>query len=181
MGTSIQARAGNQTISLVLNRPRFQDLWRHYPVNMPAPDVYQKVGGKAYELYLSNPEAYANACALRLSRSLNYGGMPIPAKTKGYLVTGSDGKRYFLRVKDVIAFLKKNLGSPDIEMDIKDSGNVSHKFKHNKGIIVFIVSGWGDATGHVTLWEGALCGDSCYFTHNSPSIKTTKILFWNLK
>ena len=49
------------------------------------------------------------------------------------------------------------------------------------GIIVFKVSGWGDASGHVTLWNGNDCGDSCYFIHSTPNVRTTDILFWNLR
>lgn len=178
MSGSVQARAGEHTIHLSINRPRFRDLWREYPVGMAAPDVYQMVGGQAWDLYKENPQGYANACALRLSRSLNYGGMPISSK-KGYLVNGSDRKKYFLRVNDVIAFLKRNWGQPDIEVDTRGE-NVSYQFRHIKGVIVFVVSGWRDATGHVTLWEGALCGDHCYFSHNNPNTKTTKVLFWRL-
>lgn len=40
------------------------------------------------------PKGYANACALRLSRSLNYGGVLIKQSTKAYKVNGTDNKPY---------------------------------------------------------------------------------------
>ncbi|WP_288384156.1 T6SS effector amidase Tae4 family protein [uncultured Acinetobacter sp.] len=63
----------------------------------------------------------------------------------------------------------------------KNNQDVSSQLVNKKGIIIFKVSGWGDASGHVTLWNGNDCGDSCYFTHNQPNVITTEILFWNLK
>jgi len=41
------------------------------------PNVYKLVGGNDYEHYLEDPQVYANACALRLIRAFNYGGMVI--------------------------------------------------------------------------------------------------------
>jgi hypothetical protein len=184
--TNIVARTGEHSSSLKIKRPRFSDLWAHYPLNLPAGDTYKLVGGAAYELYKSNPEGYANACALRLSRALNYGGMPIGGL--GYRVKGGDGKEYHLRVKDTIAFLKKNLGTPDIS--IKPNGQNRQKdFANKKGIIVFIVSGWRDASGHATLWNGSICGDKCYFNDSVimigqaflENVRILEILFWELK
>ncbi|MCA0393993.1 MAG: type VI secretion system amidase effector protein Tae4 [Proteobacteria bacterium] len=48
-------------------------------------------------------------------------------------------------------------------------------------MVIFEVSGWGDASGHVTLWDGSSCGDHCYFVHDQPGVQTTRILFWELK
>lgn len=41
---------------------------------------------------------------------------------------------------------------PDIEE--KAGPNAVDKFNNKKGIIVFEVSGWGNASGHFTLWDG---------------------------
>src|SRR5690606_28128260 len=75
--SAIQATVGTQTEVIDAVRPRFSDLWNSYPVGMAAGDVYKLVGGNAYALYKENPADYANACALRLSRALNYGGLTI--------------------------------------------------------------------------------------------------------
>lgn len=41
-----------------------------------------------------------------------------------------------------------------------------------KGIIVFVVSGWSDATGHADLWDGSACVGSDY------GDKASQIFFW---
>lgn len=176
----LNATAGPVQARVQIKRPRFNDLWSHYPVHMPAPDVYKLVGGQAYELYQENPISYANACALRLSRALNYGGMEISQKTSGYKIKGGDKKLYLLRVKDMIDFVLKKYGKPD--HIIKNDGyDHSKDFTGMKGILIFKVKGWGDASGHVTLWNGSDCGDHCYFSHDNPLVKTTEILYWELK
>jgi hypothetical protein len=177
----IQATAGNQSARIKVNRPKFVDVWSQYPVHMDAPSVYKLVGGNAYELFKTNPTGYANACALRLSRSFNYGGVTITKGATGYKVKGGDDKNYLLRVKDMISFVKANFGSPDVTA--KPNGkDVSANFKGKNGILIFAVSGWGDASGHVTLWNGSDCGDHCYFTHpNQPKAQTTDVFFWELK
>ncbi|WP_445116660.1 type VI secretion system amidase effector protein Tae4 [Acinetobacter sp. WZC-1] len=181
MGTGIRASAGGQTARVQVNRPLFTDLWKNYPVKMAAGDVYGMVGGQANALYVENPIGYANACALRLSRSLNYGGMPIKPSTEGYKVKGADNKPYLLRVREMITFVKKNFGKADTFFKPNKNEDVSSQLKGKQGIIIFRVTGWDDATGHVTLWNGADCGDSCYFIHDRPSVRTTEILFWNLR
>lgn len=181
MGTGIRATVTDRSTSIQANRPLFSSLWINYPVKMAAPDVYKNVGGQALALFQDNPTGYANACALRLSKALNYGGMPIKQTTKGYKVKGGDNKIYLLRVKEMIAFIENNLGKADVTLQPKNNQDVSSQLVNKKGIIIFKVSGWGDASGHVTLWNGNDCGDSCYFTHNQPNVITTEILFWNLK
>lgn len=49
-----------------------------------------------------------------------------------------------------------------------------------KGIILFVVSGWPDATGHATLWNGSACYDHCYFNEPGARYKTDKANFWSL-
>src|SRR5690606_34277853 len=110
----ITAAAGRQSSSIQAKRPLFLTLWSNYPVKMAAGDVYALVGGQALALYKENPTGYANACALRLSKSLNYGGMPIKQSTRGYKVKGSDNKPYLLRVREMITFVEQNLGKADI-------------------------------------------------------------------
>lgn len=180
---TLEVRAGSQRSQIKIKRPKFSDVWSKYPVHMPAKEVYQSVGGEAYELYKQNPAGYANACALRLSIAFNNGGLIITSSSTGYKVKGGDGKnyKYLLRVKDMISFVKANLGQPDLT--IKTNGqDKESEFMGKNGILIFSVTGWRDASGHVTLWNGRDCGDSCYFTHpaDRPDVKTTEILFWEL-
>lgn len=179
MNTTVIARVDGLASAIRVKRPKFADMWSSYP-NLPAGDVYRLVGGQAYALYQENPQGYANACALRLSRAFNYSAVPIAKSAAGYKVKGADDKQYLLRVRDMITFVRSNFGAP--EKAVSPSGkDVTADFKGLKGILVFSVTGWGDATGHVTLWNGSDCGDHCYFVHDQPSVSTTLVQFWELK
>ena len=52
-----------------------------------------------------------------------------------------------------------------------------------KGIILFQISGWSDAMGHATLFNGNTCYDHCYFKENEPEADyiTDRANFWELK
>ncbi|WP_239323964.1 T6SS effector amidase Tae4 family protein [Snodgrassella gandavensis] len=49
-----------------------------------------------------------------------------------------------------------------------------------KGIILFEVSGWSDATGHATLFNGYKCYDSCYFNEPESTYIAERANFWSL-
>lgn len=79
------------------------------------------------------------------------------------------------RVNYLIDFLKTQWGEPKI---IKYPTVIG-----KKGIILFQISGWSDATGHATLFDGSKCYDHCYFSENEPEKKyfTDQANFWELK
>ena len=176
----VLARAGSQGASIQINRPKFKDLWSAYPVNQDADTVYHLVGGDAENLHKSNPDAYANACALRLSRAFNYGGVIITAGVQAYKVKGGDGKLYIIRVLEMISFVTANFGSPDDSVSPQGS-DVTSRFSGRQGILTFEISGWSDARGHVTLWDGTNCGDHCYFVSPRKGVTINKISYWELK
>lgn len=120
---------------------------------MSSPDVYKLIGGMVYENYLRDPQAYSNACTLRLSYALNMSGNNIP-----YIkdVTGSgdvdkDGTKewYFYRVTDMTNYLNNTYGEYDI-VTIND-------IQGQEGIIGYTECGWGNATGHLDIWDGNDC------------------------
>jgi Type VI secretion system (T6SS), amidase effector protein 4 len=87
-------------------------------------------------------------------------------------VSGNDGKWYIYRVKEMIRYLEDNFGEPDVTVVNEP---FQDKLKSKKGIIVFEVDAWNDASGHATLWDGITCADKCYF----PLSK--KVMLWELK
>lgn len=129
--------------------------------------VAQVIGGKVK--YNIEAGIFTNSCALRLSYVLNYSGILIPFAS-GKTSSGSDGKWYIPRVKDLVRFLEDSFGAPDQTLL-----NPSPDKVKEKGILVFEVNGWSDASGHATLWGGAACSDSCYFG------KASKTHLWTLK
>jgi len=128
----------------------------NYPCSQTADDVYKLIGGKVYQNYLSDPAKYENACALRLSRALNYSGAEIPFH-KGQTGSGTDGKWYFYRVSDLKNYLINTYGSVDL------TGN-STTMANQKGIFLFQNCVWSDATRHLDLWNGSSCSNHCYWT-----------------
>ncbi len=145
-------------------RPSFIVAWKHFK------KVYGKgeitsvgdlIGGKVKQnIDLGVKDSllgFTNACAIRMSYTLNYSGILIK-RGKWKTVSGSDTKWYIYRVRDLLKYLENSFGMPD-----KTVKNPKMKdFNGIKGILVFTVN-WRDATGHVTLWNGTICSDKCHF------------------
>ncbi|WP_198431316.1 type VI secretion system amidase effector protein Tae4 [Snodgrassella alvi] len=134
------------------------------------------IGGKVAS-NINNPDPkqqWTNTCAVRMSYILNYSGLKISPSGKK-TVSGKDKNWYYYRVNYLIDFLKTQWGEPKI---IKYPTVIG-----KKGIILFQISGWSDATGHATLFDGSKCYDHCYFSENEPEKKyfTDQANFWELK
>lgn len=149
---------------MALPRPLFQTMWHHFIViygDGSVPSVGKKIGGKVQEnieLGVKDPKiGFTNACAIRMSYSLNNSGISIP-KGVWKTVSGSDKKQYIYRVSDLIKYLSQTFGKPDKSVRNPKPSD----FARLKGILVFGVH-WSDATGHATLWNGSVCSDHCYF------------------
>lgn len=165
----------NNTLNLVdvlglSSLPSYDNLERNFPA-MSVADVLDLIGGY---VKLNN---FENACALRLSRALNYSGAPIPfiqprivnGIKRHETVSGADKKWYIFRVET----MKSHLGAADLTIKPREKSKICGK----KGIIIFDVSGWSDATGHADLWDGTTqtCAWECYFD------KSSSIHFWETK
>ncbi|MDY8991879.1 T6SS effector amidase Tae4 family protein, partial [Escherichia coli] len=84
----------------------------------------------------------------------------------------------FYRVKDVIAWLTRQWGKPD--MIVSYPSLPVEQLANKKGVILFEVQGWSDAAGHATFWNGLTCSDHCYFNAPETNYTTTKANFWEL-
>ena len=100
-------------------RPSFVAAWgaaaQIYDANDPLGKVKNVIGGKV-KANFDIPEkegGWVNSCAVRMSYVLNYTGHPVP-RISGLTVSGGDGKWYFFRVKDVIGWLTRQWGKPDM-------------------------------------------------------------------
>ena len=49
-----------------------------------------------------------------------------------------------------------------------------------KDLISFEISGWSDARGHATLFNGVTCYDHCYFNEPGVRYRTERANFWSL-
>ncbi|MDR2018876.1 MAG: type VI secretion system amidase effector protein Tae4 [Syntrophobacterales bacterium] len=93
-------------------------------------------------------------------------------------MTGADRRNYFFRVRDLIDFLRTEWGAPDKVVRYPHPSDLEGE----QGIITFTVTGWSDAGGHATLYDGRSrsCYDSCYFYEKEAAHTTTQANFWSL-
>lgn len=178
-----------------MTKPNFIDLWDAYPKNKTPEEAYAIAGGEIQQAYLENPIDYANACAVRMSISCNLGGMIIHSGDSidtGYRLKGKlldyetlPGRKYYayyLRVADMINFMENRLGAPNTRLRLLQARNADmHTFRGRKGVMIYKIAGWGDATGHVALWNDNDFANTDvttdnYFKHSN----LLEILFWDL-
>lgn len=212
----LRARSGTAAAQLKVHRPSWSDMYKHYPgESVPAKDFYPMVGKTFVVLNKQNPRDYSNTCAARMSYALNRSGLKLPVAPNGGSLVGDDKLNYWLRVKQLKAKLVGHLGKPDLELKhpmierigekavldqrVRATQDFIKEISSKKGIVVFEVIGWEDATGHFTLWDGK---DLVYVgegEHNNPKsweyyfwllrtlvtdkvlAQTNRVLFWELK
>lgn len=165
-----------------MSRPSFSSAWaaslRIYDARNSAVKVANVIGGYVGK-NINNPDPtkrWSNTCAVRMSYILNQSGMQIP-RINGQTASGEDNKQYFFRVHDLIRFLKFRWGRPDI---VKYPPSGGGELSGKKGVILFEVSGWSDARGHATLFNGLTCYDQCYFNEPGVRYSTERANFWSL-
>ncbi len=158
-------------------RPQFLRAWNSFAeINISVKNVGDKIGGFVEKNIDSG--IFQNACPIRMSYVLNKSGINI-SRGKYAMVSGEDKKQYMYRVNDMIRFLNETFGVPDLE--VKQPRMLD--FQNKKGIIVFTGSGWSNARGHITLWNGVVCSDACHFMgspDNGPFVPE-KAYLWSLK
>lgn len=134
--------------------PPYSALAKHFPA-LEADKVKALIGGNV------NADYITNCCTIRMSRALNGAGAPIPKGSPGLTtVSGADGKRYAIRVKEFRVYMRATYGAPTLSVR---GGAVADSFRGKAGIIVFDVRIWNDASGHVDLWDGATCAYHGYW------------------
>lgn len=139
-----------------MHRPSFDAAWARFnEVKLPVKAVGKKIGGKVEAN--TNSGIFLNACPIRMSYVLNYTGVRIP-KTGYPVVSGADGFWYLFRVNELMSYLDRTFGKPEASASVP----TFQSFARMKGIVVVKGKGWSDATGHVTLWNGISCSDSCH-------------------
>lgn len=163
-------------------KPSFASAWAAaieiYDATDSAERVATVIGGRVEKnIHNSDPtQRWDNTCAVRMSYILNKSGALVPKVAK-QTVSGADGRQYFFRVSNLISYLKQEWGQPEIvKYPRPGDGTLAGK----KGIILFEVSGWSNAQGHASLFNGSSCYDHCYFYDPSAGYKTNQANFWSL-
>lgn len=155
--------------------PSWKDLLKNFP-NKDAGTVFTEIGGKVklnYEIGV-----FSNACATRISKALNFSGdnHKIPfyktkdSKGDDVVQVSSGGQKnwYIYRVKVLVQYLSEIYGKPQTMSPTSYKKLLSGR----KGIIVFEVTGWSDASGHADLWDGSKVVGSDYGS------KANTVHFW---
>ena len=138
----------------------FDRMWQAYPnPDGTAEEAKKTIGGNADVAWITN------TCVLRVSRSFNYAGHPIPRGYPGLeTLPGADGLRYAYRVEEFRRYLLAEYGAPDLAHEGREpSAPMPDDLRGRRGVICFLVSNWGDATGHMDLWDGLRCAHKDYF------------------
>lgn len=158
-----------------MDLPEWNQLKSHYPA-LTAATVFATIGGKVKLNY--DIDIFTNACAIRISKALNTvgGAHLIPffkaispnGKLEPQVSSGKNKMWYIFRVKMLVKYLSTHYSPPEMFPPSTYKDNL----KDRKGIIVFEVSGWSDATGHADLWDGNDCLWQEYGGHSN------NILFW---
>ena len=159
----------------MINLPTWNTIQKNYPA-LSAPAVFKKIGGKV-ELN-HDIGVFNNACATRISLALNsadsthkipyYKAIGPNGKFEGQVSSGKNKNWYIFRVKILIKYLTEKYGNPDMYKPAIHEKELNGR----KGIIIYEVNGWSDATGHADLWDGSKC---VYKGYGSQS---NNVLFW---
>lgn len=140
-------------------RPLFKNAWAAFmAVRLPVAEVGRKIGGNVQKNVEMPIGGFQNACPIRMSYVLNNTGFPIRKSARYAMVSGGDQMQYLFRVEDMMKYLEDTFGKPDQLVRSPKPAD----FAGRQGIIVVKGHGWGNARGHVTLWDGTHCSDSCH-------------------
>ncbi|MBF4516159.1 hypothetical protein IRZ71_07395 [Flavobacterium sp. ANB] len=197
----IAQSGGIQTRAISVTRPSWDNMIKNYPdTSVDVIKLYNDIGNGLIDLYNKAPEDWENTCSFRMSRGLNLSGFNLPRDNSKYREKGSSGgvhvgsnigskkNYYWYRVKELGRYLEDNLGSPEFDVTLKKVGvgerktGVSQsdwdKLSKLKGIVMFKVSGWNNASGHFTLWDGKNLIYPGGAQHNDPS---SEFYYFNMK
>ncbi|MCC9020617.1 MULTISPECIES: T6SS effector amidase Tae4 family protein [Flavobacterium] len=192
---------GVQARVVAATRPKWDDMIKNYPnTSVDTVKLYNDIGNGLIDLYKKAPEDWENTCSFRMSRGLNLSGFKLPKDNSKYREKGSSGgvhvgtstgvtkNYYWYRVKELGKYLEDHLGAPEFDVTLKRAnlGEIKvglsttdwSKLSKLKGIVMFKVSGWGNASGHFTLWDGKNLiypGDP---RHDDPS---SELYYFNMK
>lgn len=174
-------------------QPNFDLMWKNFPDHARYPTLkvlFESIGGQlTRNVGVPGFPANGNTCAVRMSRALNYGAMPISARQiaalKLHTLKGADDLLYLFRVRELNTYLRTVLGVTPKTVT-KDFGSA---FARTRGIVSITVEGWSDASGHVALWDGTAFREPQYddfrLLQDDPATarrepRTTRMTLWPL-
>lgn len=171
--------------------PNFSSVNQQFPrdpnnpvYGMPSNQVYQLVGGNMYTQNINGNPNYQNACAIRVSRALNYAGQLVPIffNDLGQQKSekGNDTKNYILTAEAMLAYMLKAYPPPTYTYSGNDLKSVYNDIKGKNGIYIIIPNVRSElgASGHADIFytNDCLVG-GCHLGLPSGG----SVYFWELK
>lgn len=159
---------------------RFESLFRAYPRGS-VQDVLEMIGHPT-QTWIKN------TCAIRVTYAMNFSGVPefrvnrslIASSSRGRIEYISHGRTrsgppapshaYIFRVTELANYMLQRYGKPQVWA--KKTDNPRAAVHGKRGVILFVVSGWSDATGHFDIWTGNEPAGSEYFD------KASDVFLW---
>ena len=147
---------------------------------MPSRQVYELVGGHMWTAHNKGDDKYQNACAIRVSRALNYSGKPIPVfinnKLEQKTEKGKDGLNYILDASSLLAYMLKAFpDTPPVHLKNKTPDEYQKALNGKWGIYIMVPKSGFGASGHADFYSQSGCLSRCYFSD------AAEIYFWELK
>ncbi len=147
---------------------------------MPSRQVYELVGGHMWTAHNKGDDNYQNACAIRVSRALNYSGKPIPVfinnKLEQKTEKGKDGLNYILDASSLLAYMLKAFpDTPPVHLKNKTPDEYQKALNGKWGIYIMVPKSGFGASGHADFYSQSGCLSRCYFSD------AAEIYFWELK
>lgn len=187
-----------QARAIRVTRPKWDDMIKNYPnTSVDVITLYNEIGNGLIDLYNKSAEDWENTCSFRMSKGLNYSGFKLPYNNSKYRAEGTKGGgvhvgkdklNYWYRVGELGRYMDEHLGTPELDLTLKKAGVGEKKIGLStenwdklsklKGIIMFKVSGWGNASGHFTLWDGKNLIYPGGAQHDDP---TSEYYYFNMK
>lgn len=127
------------------------------PKDLTTQELADELGGKVETNIETNPAAFGNTCAIRISHALNGSGHLVPYSKSPRVISDKDKRWYIYSVDELSAYLSKTYGPP-----FAPPKREASSFSGMRGIILFR-GGITGATGHADLWNGFSCEGTCYF------------------
>jgi len=153
--------------------PSWSQLWNNYPNESNPRIVIDSIFANKHN-YNWIKNNIQNICTIRLSRAFNATGDPIKKIPGLSILIGNDKKRYAYRVSEITRYLENIYGPPTVSKESEEPEALRKAVQGKRGIIIFKVKGWEEATGHADLWDGAHARYREYFH------KAHKVLLWQI-
>ncbi len=153
--------------------------------DLPATQVYEKIGGPLGDEAKRNPNSYTNACAARVSMGLINAGINIP-NIPGSTYEGAGGKFYFISAEKLYDFVTQTFAGNYTWLSGGNGPVSPSAFKsytsgaHGLYLMRPTNPNQFKATGHATLFDGSTCMGGNHGCCFSASGGVDKIVFVKL-